>query len=90
MKKIEMVKTVGAFIVSIGVGAIIGNGIKATTPAQVGTIKKVCTAIGAIVLSNMVGDAAVKYTEEKIDSAVAGITKMVDEEKQEETEEELS
>jgi hypothetical protein len=78
MKKVEWVKTVGGIIVSVGVGAIVGNAVKATSPEQLGGIKKLCVGIGSFVLSSMIGDAAVKYTGEKIDSAVTELKKMAD------------
>jgi hypothetical protein len=87
IRKIEMVKLVGGLIVSAGVGMIIDNAIKATTPVRTGTIRKICMALGALVISSMVGDKAVEYTEEKIDSAVAGFKKMIDEDKDEKQEE---
>lgn len=77
MKKLDMVKTVGGIIVSVGVGAIVNNIVKSTTPVSMGTIKKVCIGVGGLVLSSMISDKAVKYTETKIDSAVNEIKKMV-------------
>lgn len=77
MKKMDMVKKVGGIIVSIGVGAIVGNVIKCTTPATMGTIKKVCVAVGSFVLCNMVADSAANYTEQTIDNAVNEVKKMV-------------
>ena len=83
MKKIEILKASVGIIVSVGVGAIVGNGIKSTTPDSVGTIKKVCIGIGAMVLSSMIGDQATKYTETKIDNAVKTIETVVNESKTE-------
>jgi uncharacterized membrane protein len=76
MKKIEIVKTVGGIIVSVGVGAIVGNVIKDTTPEDVGKIKKMCIGLGSVVLTNMVGDKAVTYIEDKVDNAVKAIKKV--------------
>ena len=77
MKKLEMVKTAGSIIISVGVGAIVGNAVKCTTPFPVGAIKKFCIVVGSFVLSNMVGDKAVEYAEEKVDGAVDQIKQMV-------------
>ena len=77
MKKIDMLKKVGVIVVSVGVGAIVGNIVKSTSPASVGTIKKVCIGIGGFVLSSMISDLASKYTEQQIDNTVSEIKKMV-------------
>lgn len=78
MKKMDMIKTVGGIIVSVGVGAIIGNAIKCTTPSNVGTIKRFCIGAGSLVLTSMIGDKAVQYTEDKICKAVQSIKNMVE------------
>jgi hypothetical protein len=78
MSKLETIKAVGSLIVSVGVGSIVSNAVKCTTPGPVGTIKAVCIGVGSFVLANMVGDQAVKYTEEKIDGAVSEVKKMVE------------
>ena len=77
MKKLDMVKKVGGLIVSVGVGAIVTNIVKSTTPTSVGTIKKVCILVGSFVLSGMISDKAVTYTEQTIDNTVVEIKKMV-------------
>lgn len=78
MKKIEMVKIAGGIIVSVGVGAIVGNAIKCTTPSHVGTIKKVCIGVGAFILTSMISDKAVQYTEVTISKAIKSIKGMVE------------
>ena len=77
MKKIDMIKKIGTLVVSVGVGAIVGNAIKATTPSSINTINKVCIGIGAFVLTGMVSGMAAKYTEEQINETVNEIKKMV-------------
>ena len=67
MDKKEIIKTVGGIVVSVGVGGIVGNIVKATTPASVGLIKKVCIGVGTVVLSNMATDKAVEYSTGKMD-----------------------
>lgn len=66
MTKLTLLKAAVEIIVSVGVGAIISNAVKATTPANVGFIKKLCIGMGALILTGMVTDSATKYTEEKI------------------------
>jgi hypothetical protein len=82
MKKIELAKTIGTFIVSLGVGAIVGNMIKATTPQSIGMVKKVSIAIGGFALSNMLGDMTANYTDNMIDKTVEQVEKMIEEVKE--------
>lgn len=77
MSKVDIFKQVSSMVVSIGVSAIIGNTVRATTPAQVNTIKKVCIGVGGFVLTSMVSGAATKYSEAKIDDSVNSIKKAV-------------
>lgn len=80
MKKIEIIKTIGGIMVSVGVSSIIGTAIKSTNPTEsAGAIKKLCIGLGGIVLSSMVSDKAVTYTETKIDTVVEEAKKIVDE-----------
>ena len=69
-KIIETVKTGVGLIVSVGVGAIVGNLVKSTTPADTSKIIKACIKVGSLVLTGAVGDLASKYTDEQIDEAV--------------------
>jgi uncharacterized membrane protein YeiH len=80
MKKIEMVKTVVGVIVSIGVGAIVNNVVKSTTPFKVKTVTKICTAIGGFVLASIISDKAVDYSEKIIDKTVDAVKKVTDDE----------
>lgn len=70
MKKVEIVKAATAIVVSIGVGAIVANVIKCTTPSDVKRVMKVCINLGGFVLASMVSDMASTYAEEKIDEVV--------------------
>lgn len=86
MKKLEMVKSAGSLLVSSGVGMIVGNAIKATTPPAVGALAKLSIKVGAVVISNMVGDYAVKHVESKIDGAVNTVKNLIKEEVEEKKE----
>lgn len=90
MKKLELIKAGIGLVVSVGVGAIVGNVVKATTPADVKTLTKLCIAAGSLVLTGVAGDMASKYTEEQIDSVVDGVKEVINinTEEQEEFEEE--
>ena len=73
MKKIEMVKAVGGLVISAGVAAIVGNTVKASTPANIGAIKKLCIVVGSFVLSDMISDKAVAHAEKKVDDGIASL-----------------
>lgn len=45
-------------IMSAGVGAVVGNIIKFTTPTDLSIAKKISVGIGAVVISNTLGDLA--------------------------------
>lgn len=63
-------KLAADLVVSAGVGTIVGNAIKATTPAHVTKGNKIMISIGGVVLSSMVGGKASEYAIEQIDLTV--------------------
>ena len=80
-KKIELVKTVGGIMVSIGVTSILENMIKSTTNPfeKQGVVKHACVSIATIVLAGVISETATKYMEQKIDLAVSETKKIVKE-----------
>lgn len=83
MTKLELVKAGSKFVVSIGVGAIVTNAVAFTTPVlAVGVLKKAAIGVGSFVLSAMLSDKAVDYTDEKIDECVEELKKLTLEEKE--------
>lgn len=66
-----VIKFVGGLVISVGVGNIVSNAIKATTPATISTFRKVCIAVGGFVLSSMIVDKATIYAEETVDKAIS-------------------
>lgn len=79
MDKIKTIKKVGAIVVSIGVGAIINNAVKATTPSTAGLVVKGCIVVGAYVLGSMVAKKAITHMEGEVDSIVKEVKKFVEE-----------
>lgn len=77
MTKIELVKATGEIIVSLGVSAIVSNAIKATTPENINSIRKICIIAGGVVLSAIASDIAVSYTEKKMNDAIRQFNMMV-------------
>lgn len=80
MKHLELLKAGVEIIVSVGVGAIVGNAIKATTPSDTKGIAKLVVALGSLVLTGITSDMAAKYTEKKIDDTVETMRNMFTEE----------
>ena len=80
MKKLELLKQGASLVVSVGVGAIVGNAIKGTTPASVGKVMKICIAAGSMVLTGIAADMAGKYTEAKIDEGVEMVKGIIEDE----------
>lgn len=80
MKKLETIKTVGGVIVAVGISTIVGDAVKNVAPVgKYGVVKRLCVAAGALVLSSMLSDKGVTYTENKIDEAVSGAKKIIEE-----------
>lgn len=67
MNPVAIVKGIVGLVASAGAGTVVGNAIKATTPAQLTTINKVLVGVGGVVLSGAVGDIVVKYTSKQIE-----------------------
>lgn len=70
MNWLSITKAALGLVASIGVGNIVGNAVKATTPANLNTINKITIQVGTFVLSGMVADQATKYLNEQIDSLI--------------------
>jgi ABC-type siderophore export system fused ATPase/permease subunit len=77
MNKLEIVKKVAGVVVSIGVGAIVSNAVKANTPESIGTLKKVCMIAGTFVIGSMLSDAAVNYANKAIENIVKEVKEMI-------------
>ena len=77
--KVELLKLGATAVISIGVGAIVGNLVKHTTPNDIKKMTKLCIGVGSFVLSNMAGDLASKYMEGKIDYISTQVKKVIKE-----------
>ena len=81
-KALNVVKCVGGIVVSIGIGAVAANLIKATTPAGTKKLTKLCIGVGSFIVAGMAADAASQEFDNKFDKIVSTIKKFVqDEEK---------
>ena len=73
MNPLNLIKSVVEIVVSVGVGSIVGNAIKQTTPANAHIVKRISVGIGGFVLSSMVSHHATNYTSKTIDETVEKI-----------------
>jgi len=76
MDKLELIKNTAELVVSFSVGTVIGNVIKATTPAEISKYQKGMIWIGSFVLGGMVGELAAKHTSKQIDQIAEGVAKV--------------
>lgn len=74
MKKFDIFKNVAELAVSIGVGAVVGNAIKATTPDDLRAYSRFAVKLGGIVLSGI----AVKQAQRFVRSEIDDIFKKID------------
>lgn len=81
MDKLNFVKTGLSLVVSVGVGNIVGNAIKHTTPSDLKLLTRLCVGVGTIVLTAVASDIASNYTEMKFDKTVdtfESLTKVIE------------
>lgn len=77
MKKLEIFKGIAELAVSVGVGMIVGNGVRMTTPADIHVVKKVFVGIGSMALSGMISDKAADYTSKQIDATAERVEEAI-------------
>jgi prefoldin subunit 5 len=63
----DLLKSAVTLIASAGVGAVVTNAVKATTPDDLKIANKVFVMVGSMVVAHAVSDLASKYTSEQID-----------------------
>ena len=63
-------KTIAKLVVSGSVGLVVGNVIKATTPASLSLPVRLAVGLGSLVLSGMVGDLAADHVEREMGTLV--------------------
>lgn len=70
-------------VTSIGVGKVIGNVVKATTPQNITRAEKLLVGVGSAVIGMTVGNITGDYVEKKIATAVKVVNKMNEESEKE-------
>jgi len=74
MMNTDIIKTATGMLVSTGVGMIVKNAVKATTPEDLKRSKKILIAVGGFALAGMASSASVDYLEGQIDKVNEGIS----------------
>lgn len=78
-KTLRVIKQTSKLVVTVGVGAIVGNAVKYTTPTTgVGTIMKACIGVGSLVLGGVASKACADYCDESIDGFAKTIKDVLD------------
>ena len=72
-KALTVVKMVGGLVISIGVGAVVANLIRATTPEGVKKVTKVCIGVGSFFVAGMTASAASNKFEGTMDSIIKAV-----------------
>lgn len=75
---LKVVKIVGGLVISIGVGAIVTNLIKATTPEDVKKVTKICIGVGSFCVAGMAASAASNKFEGTMDRIINAIQVFTD------------
>lgn len=78
MDKRETVKLVVSTVASIGIGYIVDNAIKATTPSTIGRVGKLLVVVGGLFLSGMLANMAAKHVDDAIDIGFDAVAKVRD------------
>lgn len=77
MITLNLIKQAVGYAVGAGAGVIIHNVVKATTPRDISTYKKVIIALGAFAIAGIVIDKARESTDVKIDRFIGQIKTIV-------------
>lgn len=80
MNKLELLKTAVSLATSSGVGTVVGNLVRHTTPPGLTRAQKILVGIGGFALSSLVGDMLGKQAERNIDEAASGFRRLVGDE----------
>lgn len=68
ISKLAILKGVAELSITAGVGVIVGNLVRATTPVESSRITKILVTIGGYGLTGVLGDLSGKYVANQIDT----------------------
>lgn len=72
-KALTVVKMIGGLVISIGIGAVAANLIRATTPEDVKKVTKICIGVGSFFVAGMTASAASNKFEGTMDSIIKAV-----------------
>jgi len=75
-KALVVVKYVGGFVVSVGIGAVAANLVKVTTPKDTIKVVKACINVGGWAIAGIASAVASNQFEDKVDMIVNIVNKM--------------
>lgn len=67
---LKVVKIVGGVVISVGIGAVTANLIRATTPGDVKRFTKACIKVGSFLVAGMAAAEASKNFKGTMDSVI--------------------
>ena len=73
MNIVPLIKTVAGLVTSVSAGAVIGNAIKATTPADLKRMQKIAVGFGGVILAAAAGELAGNYVEEQVQTVADNV-----------------
>ena len=76
---LKVVKIVGGLVISIGIGAVATNLIKATIPENTKILTKICIGVGSFLVAGMAASAASNHFEGIMDRLINVIKVFTDE-----------
>ena len=77
MEKIKMIKQAATLVIGVGINSIISNAVKSTTVTEGNKLTKACTWVSVMVLTGIVTNAAIKYTEKQLDAVIIFVKEAV-------------
>lgn len=76
MDAINLIKTTAGLVTGLGVGTVVGNLIKSTTPANVKILNKILVGVGGFVIGGALSEIASNAVEQRIDEGVEALKKV--------------
>lgn len=77
MNYMDPIKSVVGFVVSSGVGSIVGQTLRNTIPEDATRVKKIVMGIGAFALGSAVSAKVVEYVDEQLDDVNNNVRKLL-------------
>lgn len=72
----DLAKSAVTLVASAGVGAVVTNAVKATTPEDLKIASKIAVVVGTFVASKAIADVASTYCSKQIDEVQNGISQI--------------